>query len=254
MRAPWFAVSCCPPNVARTLASLAAYVATADDDGVQLHQYAPSRIRTVLPDGRVAALEVSTAYPAEGAVRVRVLENAGGDLTLSLRVPSWAEGASLVQSPVDGETTTQSVAPGSVSVTRSFRVGDVIELHLPVAPRFTTADPRVDAVRGCVAIERGPEVMCLESTDLLAVASEVEDVSLVEVDGSVPPREVDGRVVVRLRPKAEDGAINPWPYGSDADVESGGSPSVDVPLIAYHDWANRGPSTMRVWIPVTPPR
>ena len=130
-------------------------------------------------------------------------------------------------------------------------MGDVIELHLPVAPRFTTADPRVDAVRGCVAIERGPEVMCLESTDLLAVAGDVEDVSLVEIDESVPPREVDGRVVVRLRPKAEDGAVSPWPYGSDADVESGGSPLVDVPLIAYHDWANRGPSTMRVWIPVT---
>ena len=80
MRAPWFAVSCCPPNVARTLASLAAYVATADDDGIQLHQYAPSRIRTVLPDGRVAALEVSTAYPSEGAVRVRVLENVGAEL------------------------------------------------------------------------------------------------------------------------------------------------------------------------------
>ena len=32
LRAPWFEVSCCPPNVARTVASLAAYVATADDD------------------------------------------------------------------------------------------------------------------------------------------------------------------------------------------------------------------------------
>ena len=58
-------------------------------------------------------------------------------------------------------------------------------------------------------------------------------------------------MVVRLRPKAEDDAVSPWPYGSEADVDSGGSPLVDVPLVAYHDWANRGPSTMRVWIPVT---
>ena len=44
----------CPaarPNVARTLASLAAYVATTDDEGLQLHQYAPAEIRTTLPDG-----------------------------------------------------------------------------------------------------------------------------------------------------------------------------------------------------------
>src|SRR5690606_7916457 len=35
MRAPWFEVSCCPTNVARTLASLAGYVATTDGSGVQ---------------------------------------------------------------------------------------------------------------------------------------------------------------------------------------------------------------------------
>jgi hypothetical protein len=26
---------------------------------------------------------------------------------------------------------------------------------------------------------------------------------------------------------------------------------VEVPLVPYHDWANRGPSTMRVWLPVS---
>jgi DUF1680 family protein len=249
MRAPWFAVSCCPPNVARTLASLASYIATADDDGIQLHQYAPSRIRTVLPDGRVVALEVSTAYPVEGAVRIKVLESAGAAFTMTLRVPSWAEGARLVEAPVDGETTRQSVAPGSVAVKRAFRVGDVIELHLPVAPRFTAADPRIDAVRGCVAVERGPEVLCLESTDLPPDSGHADGVSLVAIDQSVPPREVDGRVVVRIRPSEHDGTVRPWPFGSGRVVGSGGSPAVDVPLIAYHDWANRGPSTMRVWIP-----
>ena len=91
MRAPWFAVSCCPPNVARTLASLAAYVATADDDGVQLHQYAPSRIRTVLADGRVAALDVSTAYPDDGAdPGARPGGRRRRRWTLTLRVPAWA--------------------------------------------------------------------------------------------------------------------------------------------------------------------
>ena len=41
-RRPWFDVACCPPNIMRTLASLPGYLATTDDDGVQLHQYAPS--------------------------------------------------------------------------------------------------------------------------------------------------------------------------------------------------------------------
>ena len=46
LREPWFLVACCPTNVARTLASLAAYLATADSTGIQIHQYADSRIAT----------------------------------------------------------------------------------------------------------------------------------------------------------------------------------------------------------------
>ena len=66
LRAPWFDVSCCPPNVARTLASLAGYLATADDAGIQLHQYAPASIRTTLADGQRVALDVETDYPRDG--------------------------------------------------------------------------------------------------------------------------------------------------------------------------------------------
>ena len=45
VRQPWFACACCPPNVMRTLASLHHYLATSDDGGVQIHQYASGRIR-----------------------------------------------------------------------------------------------------------------------------------------------------------------------------------------------------------------
>jgi DUF1680 family protein len=242
LRAPWFDVSCCPPNVARTLASLAAYVATTDDDGLQLHQYAPSAIRTTLPSGTVVALDVETDYPRDGVVRVRVREDAAAPWTLSLRVPAWADGARLV---VDGAG--EAVAPGTVRVHRAFRAGDVVELHLPVAPRFTAADPRIDAVRGCLAVERGPEVLCLESVDLAAASGgRADDVGDVRLDPAVAPREVDGAVVVRVRRLVADS--RPWPYGALEPAEDGDA--FDVPLVPYHDWAERGPSTMRVWLPV----
>ena len=72
LRAPWFEVSCCPPNVARTLASLASYVATTDTAGLQIHQFAPAQIRCTLPDGRRIEVDIETAYPALGTVRVIV--------------------------------------------------------------------------------------------------------------------------------------------------------------------------------------
>jgi DUF1680 family protein len=220
LRAPWFDVSCCPPNVARTFASLAAYVATADDEGVQVHQYAPSSVRTVLPGGTVAAFEVSTDYPADGRVRVTVAED--GEWTLTLRVPSWAAGATV---RVRDEEATDA-APGAVSIRRAFRAGDAIVLDLPVAARVTSPDPRVDAVRGCVAIERGPEVLALESTDFGA------DIAEAVIDGDAGLVERDGRVVVRVS-RRDTGA------------------AAEVPLVPYHSWAQRGPSTMRIWLPTS---
>ncbi|QYN32343.1 glycoside hydrolase family 127 protein [Pseudonocardia sp. DSM 110487] len=243
VRAPWFEVSCCPPNVARTLASLAAYVATVDDDGLQLHQYAPAAIRTTLPSGMAIALDVETGYPRDGVIRVRVREDAAAPWTLSLRVPAWAEGARLV---VDGSE--EAVTPGTALVRRAFRAGDVVELHLPVTPRFTAADPRIDAVRGCLAVERGPEVLCLESVDLVAAsAGRVDDISGVRLDPAVAPRDVDGAVVVRLR--RSPAHSRPWPYGGPDAEPAGAGETFDVPLVPYHDWAERGPSTMRVWLP-----
>ncbi|GAA3910494.1 glycoside hydrolase family 127 protein [Microbacterium invictum] len=238
LRAPWFDVSCCPPNVARTLASLAAYVATADDDGVQLHQYAPASVRTVLADGREVAFDVETSYPDAGTVRVVV--RSAGEWTLGLRVPSWAEGAQLRV----GDELPVAVTPGRADVRRDFVAGDVVTLELPMAPRVTRPDPRIDAVRGCVAIERGPEVLALESLDLGPAGDDVDD---VVVAGD--PVERDGRVRVPLRRMKVD--AGGWPYGGDAASIGGGVPeeAFEVPLISYHDWANRGPSTMRIWLP-----
>ncbi|WP_447648242.1 glycoside hydrolase family 127 protein [Microbacterium forte] len=219
LRAPWFEVSCCPPNVARTFASLSAYVATADDDGVQLHQYAPSTVRTTLPDGRIVAFDVSTDYPAKGDVRVTITEDA--EFTLTLRVPSWASGAT-VRVHSGNEVTELPAPPGAVEVARAFRVGDIVELNLPIVARTTSPHPMVDAVRGSVAIERGPEVLALESIDLGG------DIGDAVAAGE--PVERDGHVVLPVRHRST-------------------GETVDAPLIAYHDWARRGPSTMRVWIP-----
>lgn len=234
IRAPWFDVSCCPPNTARTFASLAAYLATADAEGVQLHQYAPSTVRTVLADGREAAFEVAADYPRSGTVVVRMLADSAEPWRLSLRVPSWAAGSGLSLRPAGGEPEQRWPAePGTVSVERAFAAGDEVVLDLPMRPRFTAPDPRVDAVRGCLVVERGPEVYALESIDLAGTALAASDFADVRVDPAVEPVDAPSGtcVVVRL-----------------VDARTGAA--ADVPLVPYHAWAERGPSTMRVWIPV----
>jgi DUF1680 family protein len=101
-------------------------------------------------------------------------------------------------------------------------------------------------VRGQVAVERGPLVLCLESTDLGA------SVNTAVVRTDVPPVEHDG--VVKVAVSTLDVADTPWPYGEHGAPDGPGAVrgTVDrglVSLVPYQQWANRGPSTMRVWMP-----
>jgi uncharacterized protein len=239
-RSPWFEVACCIPNIARLLASLGTYIATADADGVQIHQYADADVTTRLGDGRRVGLVVRTPYPTQGTVTVRITETDGGAWGVTLRVPEWADGAELV-----GPDGRRPVAPGPLHIRYPFAVGDELRLELPMSPRWTFPDPRIDAVRGCVAVERGPLVLCVEST-----SPDDLDLDALSIDPTAPLRDT---------PSDEAGAIGrgqhhrhsepAWPYGVGGQRRED-TESVPVRLVPYHRWGRRGPSTMRVWLPI----
>jgi DUF1680 family protein len=178
-----------------------------------------------------------TYYPDDGSVTITVTDAGPAERELTLRVPAWAAGATLTENG-----STRPVHPGQVRVARRFIPGETLRLDLPVRPRWTFPDPRIDAVRGCAAVEVGPLVMCAESVDLETPSADLDNLA---VDTSVAPE--DGAVKGWFIPPAD----RPWPYGSE--FESGPRSPRVVPLIPYHRWARRGPTTMRVWLPTTPP-
>jgi len=243
-RAPWFEVSCCPTNVARTLASLQAYVVAVEGDAVSLLQHASADVRVALDAGGELALRVRTAYPSHGDVDVEVLEAPERPVALRLRVPGWATGAHLLE-----ESGTTTLEPGFAEVRRVLRAGERLLLRLPVEPRWTWPDPRVDALRGCVAVEAGPLVLCAESVDLAGG----RDVGDLELDPTAGVRSADGGALVRARlvdqPAPGPGGPGAMPYAASGPPVREGRP-VDVRLRPYHRWAERQPTTMRVWLPV----
>jgi hypothetical protein len=81
----------------------------------------------------------------------------------------------------------------------------------------------------------------MESVDLGASVNDVR------VDTSVPPRERDGLTYVVAG--TSEPAEPSWPYDSEP-TEAPGAELREVPLVPYHHWGNRGPATMRVWLPV----
>lgn len=251
-RQPWYGTACCPPNVMRTFASLDHYLATTDDHGVQVHQYAPGDVRATVAGA--AALRVTTEYPRDGRVELEVVDTPAAPWTLSLRIPSWAVGATVT---VDGEAVPGVGTGGYLPVRRTWRRGDRVTLDLPVRPRLTVPDPRVESVRGCVAIERGPLVYCFEQTDQPDV---VLDHAVLEDD---PPREVPleapldgpggalgGLPAVQVRARVASGpAPEGLPYhdSRDAPAWTTGA-ATTLTAVPYFAWANREMGPMTVWV------
>jgi uncharacterized protein len=231
-RQAWYACACCPPNVMRLLASLHHYLATCDGEGVQIHQYA---------GGTVGPVRVHTDYPWDGRVEVEVVDERDEPWTLSLRVPEWSR-----TTTVDGEP----VPPGGyVRLHRRWRPGDRVVLELDMAPRVVYAHPRIDAIRGCAAIERGPHVYCVEGADAPRGAR-VDDLRLDptgELRAVWRPELLGGIVTVEAPGEHHPVHDDAWPYGASPNGTVGRP--VQLVAIPYSHWGNRGDGGMRVWTP-----
>ncbi|HEY6498935.1 MAG TPA: beta-L-arabinofuranosidase domain-containing protein [Streptosporangiaceae bacterium] len=253
-RQPWYQCACCPPNVMRLLASLGHYMATGTDTGVQIHQFAAGHLRAALPGAGALELELATGYPYSGELAVRVAAAPSGAAEVAIRVPDWAPDATAALNGRD-----LGVVPGDdgyLHVRREWAAGDDLVVSFPLAARTIRPSARIDAVRGCVAFERGPLVYCFEGVDLPGAGARADGLTGARVlsgarAAEVPGMSVSGHTVTAL---AVPGALGParepgWPYldaVAPARIQVTG---VELTAIPYYAWANREPGDMRVWIP-----
>jgi uncharacterized protein len=288
VRAPWFECACCPPNLMRMLATLAECVASVSPDGVQIHQYTSAGITAPDDDGYERSLSVRTDYPWSGTVRIGVRCAGEREWTLAARIPSWCRSAQVEIVSADGSVEALDPRePGVLRLRRRWRDETVVlTFDLPV--RALVADRRIDALRGCVAFQRGPVVYCLEEPlGLPSLPVPGTGTGTVPGADAVHPGHPGhlGHPGTPGRPGEEDVAIRPaaaaaeralagllpgavgleiegWRFTADAaDGPSlpyrdlGSAPAgtwepVSYLLVPYFAWGNRGAGPMRVWLPV----
>ena len=238
---------CCPTNTARTIALLHNWVYSLSDESVWVNLYGSSNIATTLPDGAPFGLSQTSDYPWDERVDIRIDEAPQSEVSLQLRIPGWAKNASL---SINGEGSDIPLAPGSYAeLRRVWQAGDSLTLTLPMPPRLVKAHPKAEEIRNHVAVMRGPLVYCLEGVDL------PDDVSILEVhapgDMSLhahQERDLLGGVTVvnaaarRVVDESENGNLY-----RDAVEER--EEALDVRLIPYYAWNNRGVNEMTVWLP-----
>ncbi len=262
-RQPWFQCACCPPNIARFIAQLPGYFASvssqrygesdARHDQIWIHQYADAQFVIPTLGGGVVSASMTTRYPWDGEIAFEItdLEQAG-DFTLQMRGPDWAFNATA---SLNGERLPDpEAAPGQyLTISRQWRVGDIVRLSIPMPVRRIIAHPRVANNAGRLALMRGPLVYCVEETD--NELGDVRDIVLhddVLVTAARRP-EMLGDITVLSSHALLESPAPAWNRALYRNIDlsvgdSSGMSEVQIHAVPYMVWANRGAGPMTVWL------
>lgn len=238
---------CCPPQVFRLAAQLNEWAYYTSNDTLTIVLYGSGRVSAKVPGTGDVCVVQKTSYPWDGIVKLTVEMAPEKEFSMALRIPAWAVGASLWVNGIKNDTSFPE--PGTIAyLSRVWRKGDFIELKLPMPVRLVSAHPKVEECRGQVAIMRGPIVFCAESVDLMDGVS-LEDISICrdfQPSEKFNPNLLGGIVTITGRGQVNEESK----YSLYREVNRDSASKIDVTLIPYFAWKNRGRTDMTVWLPI----
>ena len=167
-------------------------------------------------------------------------------MSMFLHIPSWCDHYSVL---VNGEKVDCETQNGYAQVRRIWKKGDMLQLNLEMEVKLMVSNPLLEETRNQVAVMRGPVVYCLESTDL-----EGKKIDNVMIPGSIKlePKEVniDGTPMMALTGLANYAGEAEWGANDLYREYQPGKQKVQITLIPYFAFGNRGHSEMTVWMPI----
>lgn len=246
VRQKWFGCACCPPNLARLISSLPAYAYTESEDTLYVHLYVGGRLTKEI-NGKKAEFEIISDYPWSERISIKYISEADIDMKLAVRIPAWAAGSLVTTGGTGDSQKKQTTENGYCYIEGTWKRGDSVELMIPVKTRILSADSRVRENIGKVAVMRGPVVYCMEEKDNTA------DLHLYKLCPDVPMKEttvtIEGHEFPALiaKGKKQRKVQTASLYHEYKPVEYD---DIDITLIPYYTWANRGENEMSVWVRV----
>lgn len=243
-RQGWFGCACCPPNIARLLASLGSYVYGQSEDGLWVHLYIGGTAKAMLAGGTPVGIKQETSYPWDGDVTLTLGMPETTAFTLYIRIPGWSNDTAI---SVNGKQVEDEFPSGEYAcIHRNWCDGDEVSLSLPMEIQRMEAHPGVTNVLGHVALQRGPLVYCLEETDHDVNVHAITLSSDAPVTSEYVPDLLGGICVLHTRGHSRETAE--WQNQLYCPVRHTRTKEVDVRAVPYYTWNNRGPGKMTVWI------
>jgi DUF1680 family protein len=242
-RQEWFDCACCPPNIARLLASLGQYVYSQNAEEAYVHLYVQSSAELKVSGQRVT-LKQETDYPWGERVHLLVESQSPLEFTLALRIPGWCREAAVAVNGASLNVSSVSTK-GYARIRRLWQPGDHVTLQLPMPVEIVETHPRVRMNVGRVALQRGPLVYCLEEVDNGPDLADIAVRRDTPFDAKMASDLLGG--VTILIGVGERRAVQSW--GEDL-YRAEASPVEPWPIVAvpYYAWCNRKPGEMSVWL------
>ncbi len=144
---------CCSGTLPQVATDYRINTYVRDPHGVYVNLYIPSTVRWIQDRAQVS-LRQKSSYPFDSHIQLGVTASGQSEFTVNLRIPSWAEGASI---SVNGKRAPDPVVPGTfAAIRRQWKTGDRIDLDLPLTKRLEPIDARHP---NTVALLCGPLVL-----------------------------------------------------------------------------------------------
>lgn len=244
-RERWFGCACCPGNITRFMASVPQYIYATQANDIYVNMYVSSK-------AHINDIEIvqRTAYPWCGRIELTLNTTTDKHFALRLRIPGWAQNSpvpsnlySYVQDAqnvklfVNNHRTDLNIVDGYATIERNWSNGDNVRLELPMEVKQVKANINVADDQGKLAVERGPIVYCLEGADL--------------ADSCVFNKIISPEATfsAQYRSTFLTGAVVLTTTGQRLEQDNNLTP-LQLTLIPYSMWNNRGANQMAVWIPI----
>lgn len=173
-RGPWHPCPCCVGNIPRTLLMIPTWTYVKGADGLYANLFIGGSVKVEGVAGTDVEITQKTDYPWDGHVLFTLKPKEPRTFTFFVRIPNRDTSELYTETPavsgyeairVNREKARPEIVNGYAVLRREWKAGDTVELVLPMTPQRITADPRIAATRGQVALRRGPLVYAVEGVD-----------------------------------------------------------------------------------------
>ena len=245
-RSPWFGTACCPSNLARLIPQVPGMMYAHTNDEIYCTLYAGTSTVIPLGAGKVG-IKQETHYPFDESVRFEITpEQPEQTFAMRFRIPTWT-GRQFVpgklysyqnDEPADwkvllnGKEVPVKLHKGFITLNRTWKAGDWVELKLPMPVRYNKAIPQVEADVDRLCVTRGPLVYCAETADNKAMPASYVVTPSANADVH---RETEGMM------KGIDFITIPAHSVQDGTISQ-------LTMLPYYAWDNRGDDAMIVWL------